>query len=80
VTQFPGFFLMYNCPTDRVSYDVFIAYPDGHTDAESSDSDLRRLKEKVDAGADFIITQLFYDVDSFIDWEKKVRKLGTWRS
>jgi methylenetetrahydrofolate reductase (NADPH) len=55
---------------------AFAAYPDGHTDAESSEGDLKHLKEKVDAGADFIVTQLFYDVDGFIDWEKKVRNLG----
>lgn len=52
-------------------------YPDGHTDAESLESDLLHLKEKVEAGADFIVTQLFYDVDGFIDWVKKVRDLGT---
>ena len=67
---------MYNFPASWRYY-AFIAYPDGHTDAESSGSDLQHLKEKVDAGADFIVTQLFYDVDGFIDWEKKVRKLGT---
>lgn len=52
------------------------AYPDGHTDAESSGADIRHLKEKVDAGADFIITQLFYDVDGFLEWQKKVRDIG----
>lgn len=31
---------------------------------------------KVDAGADFIITQLFYDVDHFLPWYKKVRQKG----
>jgi methylenetetrahydrofolate reductase (NADPH) len=30
----------------------------------------------VDAGADYIITQLFYDVDGFLRWEKKVRQKG----
>lgn len=52
-------------------------YPDGHTDAESLESDLLHLKEKVEAGADFIVTQLFYDVDGFIEWVQKVRDLGT---
>ena len=31
---------------------------------------------KVDAGADFIITQLFYDVDHFLPWYRKVRQKG----
>ena len=34
------------------------------------------LKRKVDAGADYIITQLFYDVDGFLAWERKVREKG----
>ena len=34
------------------------------------------MKEKVDAGADFIITQLFYDVDHFSSWLKKARSIG----
>ncbi|KAF8964011.1 methylenetetrahydrofolate reduct [Flammula alnicola] len=41
-------------------------YPDGHADSPmDEDTEIDRLKEKVDAGADFIITQLFYDVDHF---------------
>ncbi|KAF8298257.1 MTHFR-domain-containing protein [Clavulina sp. PMI_390] len=51
-------------------------YPDGHTDAETLEGDLQHLKEKVDAGADWIVTQLFYDVDGFIEWMNKVRNLG----
>lgn len=39
-------------------------------------TELKHLKEKVDAGADFIITQLFYDVDSFLVWLQKVRDYG----
>jgi methylenetetrahydrofolate reductase (NADPH) len=34
------------------------------------------LKAKIDAGANFIFTQMFYDVDIFIDWVKRVRAAG----
>ncbi|TVY36119.1 Methylenetetrahydrofolate reductase [Lachnellula subtilissima] len=34
------------------------------------------LKEKVDAGATFIVTQMFYDVDNFLNWVRKVRAKG----
>ncbi|OCH93881.1 MTHFR-domain-containing protein [Obba rivulosa] len=53
------------------------AYPDGHADHETDEaSELECLKQKVDAGADFIFTQLFYDIDNFIEWVKKVRQKG----
>lgn len=51
-------------------------YPTPHQDSETPESDLYWLKEKCDAGADFIITQLFYDVDSFAQWAKKCREYG----
>jgi len=51
-------------------------YCEGHTDNPDKEDDLRRLKEKVDAGADFIITQLFFDVDLFLEWVKKCRAIG----
>ncbi|KAF8508575.1 methylenetetrahydrofolate reductase-domain-containing protein [Hysterangium stoloniferum] len=40
------------------------------------DQEMRWLKEKVDEGVDFIFTQMFYDVDIFIDWVKAVRAAG----
>lgn len=53
------------------------AYPDGHTESEEDeDAQIDHLKQKVDAGADYIVTQLFYDVDGFLRWEKKVRAKG----
>ena len=59
---------------------VLPAYPDGHPDStDPEDVQLDYLKAKVDAGADYIMTQLFYDVDGFLEWEKKVRQKGILR-
>lgn len=51
-------------------------YPEGHISCVSLDQDIAYLKEKVDAGADFIITQLFYDVDLYLQWLAKIRAAG----
>merc|ERR1719478_1231190 len=51
-------------------------YPEGHLEAESKDSDLRYLKDKVDAGADMIVTQLFYDNEEFFAWRDKCVEMG----
>lgn len=55
------------------------AYPEGHCEGadnseQNVDKDLPYLKEKIDAGADFIITQLFYDVEKFLTFEGLVRE------
>lgn len=52
------------------------AYPEGHPEEKSDSNLMQFLKEKTDAGADFIITQMFYDVDNFISWCEQVRKAG----
>jgi methylenetetrahydrofolate reductase (NADPH) len=51
-------------------------YPEAHIESTSYEDDLKHIKAKVDAGADFIITQLFYDVDLFIKWVADCRALG----
>jgi hypothetical protein len=53
-----------------------VGYPEGHTEATSLDDDIRHLKTKVDAGADFIVTQLFYDTDLFLAWVSRCRAEG----
>lgn len=45
-------------------------------DTPDKAQDLQYLKDKVDCGADFILSQLFYDVDVFKNWVKKCRDLG----
>lgn len=58
-------------------FDIGVAgYPEGHPEEEASPKLVQYLKEKVDAGADFIITQMFYDADNFIEWCRQVRAAG----
>lgn len=52
------------------------AYPEGHPEEAAADKLLQYLKEKVDAGADFIVTQMFYDADNFIAWCAQLREHG----
>ena len=51
-------------------------YPEGHIDAPDINTDIENLKKKVDAGADAIFTQLFYDNNKFFSYVERVRKSG----
>jgi methylenetetrahydrofolate reductase (NADPH) len=51
-------------------------HPEGHPSSTSREEELMHLKEKVDAGADFIITQFFYNTDVFIDYVRDCRNIG----
>ena len=51
-------------------------YPEGHVESRDLDKDIEHTKRKVDAGADFLITQLFYDNTHFYRFLERVGKAG----
>ena len=53
-----------------------IGYPEGHGDDLPAAQEVSHLKAKIDAGADFVITQLFYNVKLYLTWLSECRSQG----
>ncbi len=63
----------------RARYDFCVAaacYPETHVEAPDPETDLRNLKRKVDAGVDFLITQLFFDNRDYFSFVASARQVG----
>lgn len=62
---------------DRHDFCIGVAgYPEGHPQCLNLTRDLETLKQKVDEGAHFIITQLFFDNEDFYRWRDQVSQIG----
>ncbi len=51
-------------------------FPEGHLLCPDRDQDAQYLKKKIDAGADFVITQLFFDNQDYFNYVQRLRRLG----
>lgn len=51
-------------------------YPEGHVEASNRISDLENMKKKADAGADFFVSQLFFDNSHYFEFVGRARSMG----
>ena len=51
-------------------------YPEAHFEAKDITSDILRLKEKINAGAEYIVTQMFFNNEKYFDYVRRCREAG----
>jgi methylenetetrahydrofolate reductase (NADPH) len=72
-----GRYLMDDYKTDPTDFCIGAAgYPEKHFEAMNMEDDLYHLKKKVEAGADYIVTQMFFDNQKFFDFVTACRNAG----
>ncbi|MFQ5886814.1 MAG: methylenetetrahydrofolate reductase, partial [Anaerolineae bacterium] len=62
---------------ERYDFGIGVAgYPEGHIECPDKEQDLQHLKQKVDAGGEFVITQIFFDNGYFYDFVERAQRIG----